>query len=566
MTSIKEELKQIMTFMHEGHYEKGLQEIEELESKTGLSDADTIALLLQKSEILEILGEYNHAFEIAHHSFLESKKLDNTLLMIDSLFRKCFSLLGAHKSKDCHALLELAEEMITNFPKTQSSEIKKGKASLYHLKSKIKKEQDKMEKALDYGELSLSLYEELGMKFESGLILRLIGSIYLVKGKMTRALDYFSEIMKIGEEINHILLRALSYYSIGGVYLSLGELDQSIDYHKKCLDLIENLPLALKANTLNNIGIGFVYKGEINKGLEYYRRSLTLNEARNNKKAIAVNLGNIGEVYVEREDLSSASDCFQRALTLYRNLGHDWGIAEILYIVMKNFVGNLSPESISSYLDEFQKINDKRRNIPMITQKYRLTKAIVLKNSNRLSDKMKALAIFQEIAKEEIVWYELTIAAMLNQSELLLFELKTTHDESVLKEVILLSEKLNSISKENNSYWLLTETYLLKFKLALMELDLESAQEWLNEAEKISREKKFAKLSKTITIEQDLLGNQLENWKRIIDQKPSIKERIELTQLETLLERMLNKKLYHNEKEIMVYAQEARNLVEVWGK
>ncbi len=564
--SIEEELKQIMIFIYEGQYKKALLKVEETGKKPGLSDTDTILLLLRKSEILDLMGEYNQAFDIAHHSYQKSKNLEKPLLMVDSIVRKSFSLLASHKSEGCNDLIELAEGMINNVPKAQSNKIKRRKAALYNLQAQIKKNQGEIDKALEYGEKSLSLYKELGMKLESGFALKLIGSVYVAKGELQRALDYFVEIRNTGEELNHMLLRAYSYYTIGGVYLSLGELDQSINYYHKCLALKETLPFTLKENTLNNIGIALVYKGEINQGLEYYQQSLALNEAHDNKKAIAINLGNIGEVYVEKEDLSSASECFKRALDIYRNLEQDWGIAEILYVIMRNFVGNLSPETISSYLDEFQEIYKRRKDIPLITQKYRLSKAIVLKNSKRLSDKMQALAIFQEIAKEEIVWYELTISALLNQSELLLFELKTTHDETVLKEVKILSEKLQSISKENNSYWLLTETYLLQFKLALMELNIESAQELLNEAEKIAKEKNLIKLLKTIAIEQDLLVNQFEDWKRIFDQKPSMRERIELTHLETLIERMLNKKLYHNEKEIMEYAQEARSLVEVWGK
>ncbi|MFX1538709.1 MAG: tetratricopeptide repeat protein, partial [Promethearchaeota archaeon] len=490
---------------------------------------------------------------------------DNPLLKIDSIIRKSFLLLASHKSEECNTLVELAERIICNIPEGQFG-IKRRKAFLYHLRGKIKKEKGEMDKALEYCEKSLSLYKELGLKRELGFIFHLIGSIYLAKGELNRALDYFMEIMNTGEELNHMLLRALSYYAIGGIYLSLGELDQSINYYHKCLALKETLPFTLKQDSLNNIGIALVSKGEINQGLEYYQQSLALNEANDNKKSIAINLGNIGEVYIEKDDLLSASDCFKRALNIYRNIGSDWGITEILYVLMKNFVNDFSPETISSYLDELQEINNRRKDFPLITQKYRLAKAIVLKNSKRLSDKMRALAIYQAIVDEEIVWYELTISALLNQSELLLFELKTTGEESVLREVKLLSEKLKNISQDNNSYWLLAETYLLQFKLALIELNIELAQELLNKAEEIAKEKNLIKLLKTITIEQDLLGNQLENWKRIIDQKPSIRERIELTQLETLFERMLNKKLYHNEKEIMEYAQEARNLVEVWGK
>ena len=48
------------------------------------------------------------------------------------------------------------------------------------------------------------------------------------------------------------------------------------------------------------------------------------------------------------------------------------------------------------------------------------------------------------------------------------------------------------------------------------------------------------------------------------EQKLSIKERINLTQLEDLLDRMLHKRFYQKQEEIMEYAVEAQQLVEKW--
>ena len=137
-------------------------------------------------------------------------------------------------------------------------------------------------------------------------------------------------------------------------------------------------------------------------------------------------------------------------------------------------------------------------------------------------------------------------------------------DETVLNEVRKLTSKLQAIAESQDSYWLLVETYILQSKLALMELDLEKAQKLLTKADQIAGEKKFVQLTKTISIERVLLSSQFSKWERIISQNPSIKERIELTQLNTLLERMLHKK--YDEQEVYKYAEEARQLVEAWGK
>jgi tetratricopeptide (TPR) repeat protein len=322
-------------------------------------------------------------------------------------------------------------------------------------------------------------------------------------------------------------------------------------------------PLTIKEDTLNSLGIVYVNKGETDQALTHYKKSLAINEATGNKRSIAVNLGNIGEAYIGKGDFNTALDYFKRALSLYREIENDWGLAEVLYVLIREFFDDLPSATTSSYLDEFQEINDRRGEIPLITQKFRLAKAIALKKSVRLTEKMMALSIFQEVAEEDIVWYELTVTAMINLSELLLFELKTTGDETVLNDVKKLTRKLQSIAETQDSYWLLVETYILQSKLALMELDLEKAQRLLTDADQIAGKKKFAQLTKTISVEQDLLSSQFSKWERIISQNPSIKERIELTQLNNLLERMLHKK--YDEQEVYKYAEEARQLVDAWG-
>ncbi|UCE12633.1 MAG: tetratricopeptide repeat protein, partial [Candidatus Heimdallarchaeota archaeon] len=423
-----------------------------------------------------------------------------------------------------------------------------------------------LDNALESVLKSLSLREEVDIKVDTAFTHQLVGTVYTAKGELDQALEHFKESETIGEEYNHVFLSALSSYSIGGNYLSKGELDQALTYYQKTLAIKETLPFGLTQNTLNNLGIIFINKGELDQGLEYYKRSLAINEASGNQRSIAINLGNIGEAYIAKDDLKSAAECFNRALDIYRNLNNDWGVAEVLYNLVQYFVDDLSSDTTSSYLDEFKEINTRRKDVPIISQKFRLTKAIVLKSSERLTDKMTALSIFQEIADEEVVWYELTVAAMLNLGKLLILELKTTGNEKVLTDVKKIADQLQDIAEKQNSYWLLVETYLLQSKLALMELNVEQALQLLNQTEQLANEKKLSQLIKTISIERDLLTTQLTKWEEIIDKKPSVSERIQLTQLNTLLERMLHREQYHNEKEIMKYAEEARQLVEAWEK
>ncbi len=561
---IEQELKQVEQLTFKGQYEEALQKVEALEKVTGLTDDEYLSYLLLKSEILYLIGEYDQALNIANQSFQESEKLDKPLRVIDSVLIKGFILFASRKYDESNALVEKGEQILKSITNVQSTEIKRREAGLYELKGRNQINIGELFSALEFGQKSLSLREDLGTKPGIAFSLQLIGDVYRNKGELDRALEYMEKTKTIGEELGHKFLISLSYYSIGGVYLSKGKLDQALEYFQKILALQEILPLTLKPDIFNNIGVIFINKGENDQALKYYNKSLALNEAKGNRRSIAINLGNLGEAYIGQGDYNTASDCLKRSLEIYREIGNDHGIAEGLYVFIREFINDLPSETISRYLDEFREINDRHKNIPLITQKYRLAKAIVLKNSGRLPDKMTALSIFKEIADEEIVWYELTVTAMIYLGELLLFELKTTGSETVLKEVKELTEKLHTVAESQHSYWLLTETYLLQSKLALLELNLEQAQELLTQAKKIAAEKGLSQLEKAVSVESNLLSSQLSKWEKIADLNPSLVERMELTQLSSLLERMLHKK--YNEEEVIKYAEEARQLVEAWEK
>ena len=560
----EQELKQVEQLTFRGRYEEALQKVETLEKIPGLADDEILSCLLLKSELHYLIGEYGHALNIANQSFQKSEKLGKPLQAVDSILIKGLTLFAARRYDESNASVEKGEKILTSITDVKPNEIKERKAGLIELKCRNKINKGELTSALELGQKSLSLREELVTKPGVAFSLQLIGNVYRTKGELDQALEYMEKAKHIGEELGHKFLISMSYYSIGVIHLSKGKLDQALEYFQKTLALQKNLPLTLKQDTLNNIGIIFINKGEPDQGLKYYNKSLAINEAKGNQRSIAINLGNIGEAYIGKGDLKAASGYLKRALEIYREIENDWGIAEVLYIFIREFINDLPLKTIMSYLDEFQELYNRQKNIPLITQKYRLTKAIVLKNSGRLPDKMVALSIFKEIADEEIVWYELTVTAMICLGELLLFELKTTGSETVLNEVKKLTEKLHAVAESQNSFWVLTETYLLQSKLALMELNMEKAQELLNQADNIAKEKGLSQLAKTVSIEQKLLSSQLSKWEKIVDLNPSLIERVELTQLSSLLERMLHKK--YDDEEVIKYAEEARKLVEAWEK
>jgi len=213
-----------------------------------------------------------------------------------------------------------------------------------------------------------------------------------------------------------------------------------------------------------------------------------------------------------------------------------------------------------------QQITEEHVDNPLIDQKYRLARGFVLKSSDRLKDKTTAQTIFEKVAGEDIVWYELTIDAMLNLVETLIFELQITGSKAVLEKISMQIERLQSIAEKQHSFWLLTQIYWLQSKLALLEADLDRAQNLLIQAEQFAVEKGLGKIQLMIIREREFLVDQVSKWKDIIELKPSMNELIELTQLNTVLDQLIQRKVYYSDEEIIKYTEEAKQIIDSWVK
>jgi hypothetical protein len=116
--------------------------------------------------------------------------------------------------------------------------------------------------------------------------------------------------------------------------------------------------------------------------------------------------------------------------------------------------------------------------------------------------------LFKEITQEEILNVELSGYSMLYLCDSLILELRATGKEEILEEVkSILGQFRDFVVKRYSYHW-------------------------------------FGK------------------WEEIVMEKPMINEIIELTQLEDLIERMIHRKIYRKEEEVLDYALLAKEFVD----
>ncbi|MFX1508256.1 MAG: hypothetical protein ACFFDC_19410, partial [Promethearchaeota archaeon] len=271
------------------------------------------------------------------------------------------------------------------------------------------------------------------------------------------------------------------------------------------------------------------------------------------------------EIHHIKGSFNEASDYYRKSLALFEEIGTNYHMCLALYNLVLVAVDRGTIKETQPYLQKLQEMDNKEKN-RHISQKFRLAKAIVLKESKRVVKIAEAQKLFYQIAHEEMISLEHNVTANLNLCELLLQELRTTGNEEVLIELHEVLSRLHYVAEDQNSSIWLAKTYWLQSKIALIEFNLKKSQYLLTQAELIAYEKGLTKLLSKISSERDILLSQFNKWENVLEQKPSVSEIIELTQIEKMVERMIQKKLDTADEEVMQYAVESKRLVELWER
>jgi predicted amidohydrolase len=130
---------------------------------------------------------------------------------------------------------------------------------------------------------------------------------------------------------------------------------------------------------------------------------------------------------------------------------------------------------------------------------------------------------------------------MIHLCDLLLLELKATRAEEVLDRVKELTQQLVTLAETQSSHHLLVETYLLQSKLALIDFEVNEARRLMADAKKLADEKGLERLRKIVQNEMDILQSEVKRWESLLEVKPSREDMVNLTNLDDLLARMVQK-------------------------
>ncbi|MFX0210559.1 MAG: tetratricopeptide repeat protein, partial [Candidatus Hodarchaeota archaeon] len=304
--------------------------------------------------------------------------------------------------------------------------------------------------------------------------------------------------------------------NIGLIYINQGELNLALRSLQKsltiCKELDQKHPLSL---CLNNIGMIYYARGDFKQALHYYQDSLALLQELGYKHDIAICYNNIGEVYRSMGKYDEALDQIEKCVSLFQKIRAIPDISLPLFNLVELSLDSGFPQNAQSYLQQLQEINVKEEH-KIIDQRYRLAKALVLKNSTRAKMKIKSSEILEELIEEEIIDHILIVRAMFELSELLIDELRAYGEEEVFQHVKELIQRLAKLAHKQHLSSLVIDTLILQAKLSMVEGDLTTSQDYLDRAEILTMEKELHQLTKKVLKEQSHLKNQYEKWQSLI--------------------------------------------------
>ncbi|MHA2226876.1 MAG: tetratricopeptide repeat protein [Candidatus Hodarchaeales archaeon] len=560
-------LKQIQKLIWRDKTDLALQEI------SNLQDKDYLSGLIYKSIILTQKRDVETALSLVEPLLSNNKHQLNISQEFGARVAKIQALMRGSRFFEAFNEIDLCDEILLQMNQTERNNVKDFEGKLFSIKSGFQIMGGKIEEAFESLHKSLALFEDIQYKKEIYYQLNNLGWIYRVQGKLDQALDCFQKQLKISQEMEDKKTVSWSKFNLAYINFYKGELNQASEYAHESLNLFQELE--------SNTGLAQIYtvigsvhrgKGELDRSLDYYNMSLeihksALDEQRTVPHSVCVSLRDLGIVYYHKNEIQKSIEYFTKAtethksLCQYKNTLYDFEIALSNFWLINVCIETDHLHLVEKLLEEIKQVSI---TWPWLEILRRAAEAYILKSRPRAKDKIRAQQILEEILEDHFD-YELKFGIQVSLCDLLLDELKFYGEEQVIQEIQELLSRISTTAKNQRSITTLVTLYILQAKLALVEGDAEKSSSLLSRAESIAKTKGLKFLEIKVKAQQDLLFNQLEEWKAILDRNSSLQERIDVLNLNKYLnmvhERfdLLEKKFESQKKFELIY----EDLVEV---
>jgi tetratricopeptide (TPR) repeat protein len=522
------------------------EQILETTSNVELPEIATRAAVLQRNKgiIYQSLREFDRADECFQESMTLHNKMGNKKGVVEVLV----SLATTHEIKAKFDLqLKIYHDCLKLFEELGDRE---GKAEILLYIARVYERKGEPKVGLTYLQKSLQLADELPETFQVARLLSKIGLFYQsARDDVTAALDAYQKSMAISEKLGDKERITLCFHWLGDLYqYSKVDLNKALEYYERSMALFEEVG-GKEVYGWNFGDAGHVYhlKGDLDLALIHLQKALSLFEEVGHDFLFCQALLHIGRVYRSKGDRDTALDYYKRTLKLLEEkkllFGQDTeGLT--YYELIALMLDSKDINEAKKYFEQFSQYREaKEQDKGFLSYWYKLSEALILKTSVRIKDKAQAQQLFQEIIEDpkferefEIYLTDSKKTALLNICELLFFELKSSPDEiteesEVFQEAKHLVDNLASLAQRQHSFSLLVNTQILQAKLFLIEGNITTAMQLMDQAITYSEKSGLTSLLNQAQQEKQTMVKDFNELRKMIENNASITERIEKMEL-----------------------------------
>jgi tetratricopeptide (TPR) repeat protein len=327
--------------------------------------------------------------------------------------------------------------------------------------------------ALRYAKQILAICEEDDNQTEVVQRLQQIASIYYYKGDFNDALNWIQQSYVQSEAINDIRDQTEGLNLMGCISYQTGKLDQAINYYQQALMFTKKVHDEFggyghhSSIIKSNLASVYSLKGDFDQALEIMKSVETRTKKHESSWFDNATYLIIGEILFQKGDYQQAKIQLQSSLAICEKYGKPLSSAYTLYyLVLTSAELDVITEA-REYLQRLEQTGKDTAN-RRVNLQIQIARGVIFKKSPRVVMKAKAQEIFKQITEEESISLDLTVFAMLNLLEILIWELSSTGHEEVLHEIQQLITQLNEIARKQKSFTLEIEVVLIQSQLELI--------------------------------------------------------------------------------------------------
>jgi tetratricopeptide (TPR) repeat protein len=493
------DLKQAKNLYDQGKYLDLIQIIDEFEGEKEKFNGNKLDWLILKAQSYLELYRYEEALNTVETVLQDSQSLGSNLNIFDAL---------------------LVRRDVYNFDDND-------------IVIQTHKKLEKIFFTLKDMPLSEKMEREASLELSRGRI------CYFVYNNFSKALEHINKCLMIREKVGNKSRIAETLMWFARLHFFKGDLDECITY---CEQVIANseFPKMYKCKATGRLSHALRQKGDLELAIKIGKRWQKIAKEVNLIPCLAGSFATISNIYIMKGDLDRALDYAKHSFELSPTPGQKLAKLQILIDIClekKNF------EEANKYLNLCKEIVDQSKN-ENLNWYFQLSKALILKASPNFRDWVKAEMILKDCFSNKIsvnidlVPFSVHLKEwfLIHICDLLIAQLRSSNEMNLIDEINPIIKELSEDAKNQKSPWKLTKTYLLKAKLAFVQMNMGEARKFLTQAQDLADSNGLGLLARKISSEHDALLEQLSKLENV---QPDLSKHNEFSSFETVIRRLL---------------------------